>query len=111
MNWLNRLINHFLAPVYFVPAPMAPALPIADDILTDLLNEWPKIPLYDPEGIESWFHAVGYWLAQIHDDEAYQRWCLQLALAVRLKHPGLPLEVCVFVVQQRAQAAMVNETV
>ena len=111
MTWMTRLINHFLAPVYFVPGPVPRALPIADDILTDLLDAWPLIPLYDPALIESWFQSMGYWLGQVKDEDNFQRWTLRFAMAVRLKHPGLPLEVCVVVVQQRVGAAMEKETV
>lgn len=111
MNWLTRLINHFLAPVYFVPCPVQPAMPLSDEILTDLLDEYPNIPTYDPEWIACWFEAVGHWLGQVKDEDVFQRWCLRFALALRLKHPGLPLEVCAFVVQRFAQAAMVKEVV
>jgi hypothetical protein len=102
MNWLMRL---------FTPKPTPPAVDMAEDVLTDLIEFWPKIPLYDPEGIESWFQNIGYWLAQVKEDDAFQHWCLRFAMAIRLKHHGLPLEVCVFVVQQRVGAAMVKETV
>ena len=80
-----------------------------DTALEDLLKAWPTIPLLDPPAIESWFQNIGYWLAQVKDDDAFQHWCLRFALALRLKHPGLPLEVCVFVVQQRVGAAMQKE--
>ena len=76
-----------------------------DAILTDLLTQWETLPLYEPERIETLFQNIGGWLVQVEDEDAYKRWVLRFAIAIQAKHPGIPMSVCLWLIEQRVQDA------
>lgn len=76
-----------------------------DECLAALLEEWREMPVGEPARREQWFIEVAALIAGMPHGPSREQWVKAVGGAIHTKHDGLPLSICMHIVQLRVEAA------
>lgn len=76
-----------------------------DECLAALLEEWREMPVGVPDRREQWFVEVAALIAGMPHGPSREQWVMAVGGAIHTKHDGLPLSICMHIVQLRVEAA------
>jgi hypothetical protein len=75
------------------------------ECLASLIAEWERMPDGEPARRERWFIEVAALIAGMPHGPSREQWVKAVGGAIHTKHDGLPLSICMHIVQLRVEAA------
>lgn len=75
------------------------------ECLASLIAEWERMPNGEPARREQWFVEVAALIAGMPHGPSREQWVRAVGGAIHKTHDGLPLSICMHIVQLRVEAA------
>lgn len=75
------------------------------ECLASLIAEWERMPNGEPARREQWFVEVAALIAGMPHGPSREQWVRAVGGAIHKTHDGLPLSICIHIVQLRVEAA------